>query len=90
MLAKLNNPYMSQPDAYIVSQRLQDLIQYYTALDVFEIAQGQWLDAIDPDIYEYSELTQIKVHLDNLKNTYSCYNKILLIVFPKMKLNKGA
>lgn len=82
-LSKLNNQFMLQPDAYLVSERLQDLIKSYSALDVFEVIINKDLINIDPAIYKYSELTQIRVHLDNLRNTYTCYNEILSLVFPE-------
>lgn len=84
-LKQLNSNLKNQPEAYIVSERLQELIKYYNALDVFEIASSSKTLTVDPAIFKYSEMNQIKVHLDNLKNTYSCYNEVLLIVFPELK-----
>lgn len=88
MLIKLNNSFMSHPDAYLVSERLQDLIKFYSALDVFEVANNISKYHIDTGIYKYSELTQIKTHLDNLINTYACYNEILSLVFSESILVK--
>ncbi len=88
-LSKLNNQYMLEPDAYLVSNRLQDLISYYGIIDLIGVLESLQDDdsmVIDPGIYEYSVATQIKTHLFNIRNTYSCYNEILFIVFPELKI----
>ena len=89
MIKSLENDFMTRnPEAFLVSHRIQDLIEHYGHLDVYEAARIvglPWSSEEDILWYKSSIHLQLQTHLSNIRNTYTCYYDILGIFFPELK-----